>query len=226
MPTLLRRQLYRWLPHLISMSALLALLIGLVSLQHVKQQRVTSAGEGLALAATDIADTLDRSLFARYGDVQMMADAFARQMHDPPAITWYLDRMKDRYLVYRWLGVTDPNGRVVAATDPGSVGEDWSGRTWFQAARDTWGVHVEGVQGSHEPDRHRGVTFASPIWDDQGRFRGVVATHMDIAEVEEVFVQAADMIKGVEGPAATIEWQLLASDGTVIAGSTAQDDGA
>src|SRR5712664_3169463 len=115
---------YAWLPALIIGMTVVALIIGGLTLNYVQDRLVASTGEALALAAADIADKLDRILYDRYGDIQMLAQAPIMQGRDQAAKSKYLASMKETYRYYLWLGVTDSNGRIVASSNPASVGED------------------------------------------------------------------------------------------------------
>ena len=113
------RRPYTWLPVLILGMSIVATVIGAVMLRSIEVRLVEAAGGNLMLASAEIADKLDRLLFERYGDAQMMARAFAARSGDKAYLTEYLQWMKTTYgPVYLWLGVADLQGRIVAATDP------------------------------------------------------------------------------------------------------------
>ncbi|MCX5724206.1 MAG: PAS domain S-box protein, partial [Nitrospirae bacterium] len=118
----------RYLPALIVAIALLAIFVGGFALQYIETQLVAAAGESLTLAAVDIADKLDLLMAERYGDIQMMAHSQTFQGRDRVAMSRYLSWMISAYPLYDWLGVLDADGRIVAATDPTSVGRDRSAR--------------------------------------------------------------------------------------------------
>ena len=73
---------YRWLPQLIILMNLVALVAGVVLLRNVEDRLIAAAGEELTIAAAEVSDKLDRVLFERYGDAQMMAKAFALRASD------------------------------------------------------------------------------------------------------------------------------------------------
>src|SRR5207249_5322886 len=136
MQTDLSRRSYRHLPILILLMTLVILIIGAVALHYVENRLVATTGESLAMAAGDIADMLDRLLFERYSDIPMMCRAQAFQGRDTAAMTEYLDWMRKNYQVYRWLAVVNANGRIIAATNPASVGKDMSRTHLFRVVRE------------------------------------------------------------------------------------------
>ena len=88
---------YRWLPQLIILMNLVAVAAAVFLLRSVEQRLVYSAGEELRIAAAEVSDKLDRLLFERYGDAQMMAHAFALQSSDPTYLSSYLGWMLDAF---------------------------------------------------------------------------------------------------------------------------------
>ena len=102
---------YRWLPQLIILMNLVAVAAAVFLLRSVEQRLVFTAGEELRIAAAEVSDKLDRLLFERYGDAQMMARAFSLRPFDPDYISSYLGSMRTNYRpVYLWLGA----GRITA----------------------------------------------------------------------------------------------------------------
>jgi hypothetical protein len=129
------RRPYAWLTPLIILVAVVALVIGAIAVHYMESQLVATTGESLALTSSDIADMLDRILFERYSDIQMLSQAGVFQGRDRTAMTEYFATLKKIYPVYLWLSATDANGRIIASTDPASVGRDRSGSEWYRAVR-------------------------------------------------------------------------------------------
>ena len=219
------RRPYAWLPALIIVMTVVALGIGAVALRYIKTRLVATAGETLALAAADIAGKLDLLLDARYGDIQVMAQASAFQGGDRASMTRHLTALMDAYPVYQWMGVTDTRGRIIAATDPVAVGWDRSGTPWFQAVRDGSGIHVGDAAVSEESGGVMAVSFTAPIRSPGGAFLGVVTTRVGLPVLEDTLAQTANALQAQYGTRARIEYQFLQRDGTVIADSFLREEG-
>ncbi len=128
---------YGWLPVLIVLMTSLALGMGTFLLSYVERRLVAASGGELMLAAAEVSDKVDRLLFERYGDVQMMARAFALRSSDHASLASYLKWMKTVYApVYLWLGVTNQQGVMIASTEDSFIGRDFGQSQWFQSARD------------------------------------------------------------------------------------------
>jgi len=141
------RRPYTWLQVLMVVMAVVAAALGTRALHDIEARLVIAAGKSLSMAAGEIANKLDRLMFERYGDVRTVSRAFVSRMSNRTYLHSYLAWMKQSYSpVYLWLGVTDRQGRVIAATDPHTVGLDLGTSDWFQTARRTGKVHVGDVQ--------------------------------------------------------------------------------
>jgi len=162
---------YGWLPFLIVLVTILALGIGAVLLRYVERRLVWASGEQLTLAAAEVSDKLDRLLFERYGDVHMMARAFALRSSDRAYVGSYLAWVKTVYApMYHWLGVTNQQGVMIAATEQSLVGQDYSQSEWFRGAHETRQA-VVGDVANHATDQGiKTVAFTGPILMPRGRF--------------------------------------------------------
>ena len=218
------RQGYRRLPWLIAGIVVLALAIGGVSLVLLERYLIAIAGGNLALLAENIADKLDQTLFERYGDVHINSATIARSMNDRTELRRVLNRLKETYLYYRRLAVIDASGKVIAATDLVSEGEDRSRTEWFQAVRDRKSVYVQDVELSDQSGSQPEVGFFAPIVNDRGEFLGVLRGQVGISELEHVIERSLGSIK-LQGQTGSIEWHLLRADGLVIGDSVLHEEG-
>src|SRR2546426_1499899 len=225
MPRQESRPLYAWLPTIILVLVLMTVAVGGVALHYVEQHLIASTGESLALAAADIADKLDTVLFERYADTQVLAHLPVFRTRDVAAMTRRLNFYKDVYGYYLWLGVTDATGRIVAATDPASVGQDRSKRGWFRAVRERGGIYVEDAEPSEYGGGAFAVTFTAPIKGSRGEFLGSVSTQVRMTELEQVFERTVIAFVAQRGPAGRIEWQFMNRDGDLIVDSVLRQEG-
>ena len=167
------RRPYTWLPVLILGMSIVATVIGAVMLHSIEVRLVEAAGGNLTLASAEIAGKLDRLLFERYGDAQMMARAFVARSGDKAYLTEYLQWMKTVYgPVYLWLGVADSQGRIVAATDPSVADQDRRQSTWFQTVKKTGKVHVEELEAQAIGGTVEAVGCNGSYPGEQGRVSG------------------------------------------------------
>ena len=222
-----RTRAYAWLQALIVLFVVVSLVIGAMALRHLQDRLIAATGESLALAAAEIADKLDRTLFERYGDALMLAQAPVFQGHDAAAMSKHLLDVKEAYHYYSRLEVTDERGRIIAATDEAAVGEDRGRDAWFTSARDRngrGGVDVQDVQSFDGSLGVPAVAFAAPIKDLRGSFRGAVRTLVRIRDLEDVLTGTLHAWRVQRGASAKIEYNFLTRDGEVIADSLLREE--
>lgn len=211
------RRPYTWLQVLMIVMTVVAMTIGALALHYIETRLVSIAGESLSVAAAGIADKLDRLLFERYGDVRMMSRAFGSHMPNTAYVNSYLAWMKESYRpVYLWLGVTDQHGRVIAATDPKTVGQDVSKSAWFRAVRSGTSVYVGDVQPYEASGGMDAVAFTAPITDSRGAFLGVATTLMGLPVLEEVVTKTVHDVQVTGTFLGTSEYQFLTQAGDVF----------
>jgi len=225
MPRQESRLLYAWLPVIILVLVLMTLAAGGVALHYVEQHLIAATGESLALAAADIADKLDIVLFERYGDIQTLVSSPVFRTRDVAAMTRHLNFLKEVYGYYLWLGVTDAGGRIVAATDPASVGRDRSRHQWFRAVHESGGIYVEDAEPSADAGGAFAVSFTAPITGSTGEFLGTVTTRVRVTELEQVFERTVRAFQAQRGPSGRIEWQFMNRDGDLIVDSFLRQEG-
>ena len=215
------RRSYPWLPVLIVGMTIVALVIGVVMLRSIEVRMVEATGENLTLASAEIADKLDRLLFERHADVRMMARAFTDRAADKKYINEYLQWMKETYApVYLWLGVTDPHGRMIAATDSSAIGQDYSRSGWFDRVRQTGMVQVDEVEIHESNHKIESVAFTAPILSVSGQFLGAVTTRIGLPMLEDVLIETVREIQHTDGAAGPFEYQFLTKGGLVFVDSS------
>ena len=212
---------YRWLPHLLVVMTVFALLAGIVLIRFVEQRFVGVTGGELTLAAVEVAEKLDRMLFERRGDVLMMARAFSSRTSDLQYLSEYLKWMQKEYSpVYLSLAVLDGQGTVVAATDNSLTGRNYGRAASFTTVRATQQLNVTdvAVQETGESGVET-ITFTAPILNPQGAFLGVVTLQVGIPFLEEVTTRTIRSLEAQRGTSERIEYKMLTRQGRVFVDS-------
>lgn len=148
---------------------------------HQEYSQLTSATEEHARTlATHILDTLDRVIFERYGDTQLLSQLPAVRAMEPDRLTAIAGGLVTTYNPYYTLVVVaDRKGivRAVNAIDGAGnpvpslqlVGQSVSGQAWFEEALRSPGITVYDfqadplVQQVYGPKAQRTMTFATRI---------------------------------------------------------------
>jgi len=218
-------RLYAWLPSLIVILLFATLTISALALHYVEAHLVASSGETVALAATDVADKLDRFLFERYSNVLMAANLMSARAADRKYQREYLDRMKELYPEYLWLGITNERGQVVVATDSTTVGRDYSAESWFQSVLHGGSIHV----GDIEPFAIMGgvdaVELTAPMKGSHGEFLGTITTRVSMTSLENVLIQTLLAYQQREGLQGGVAYEFLTKSGVAFVQSELQFKG-
>jgi two-component system, cell cycle sensor histidine kinase and response regulator CckA len=173
---------------LIVLISLLAVAIASLGLWYAERRLVQATGETLSLAAAEVADKVDRVLRERLGDVRIIAAAPVLRSRDWAAMTRFLRDIKAvQAPYYLWLGVTDAQGRILAASDPASIGQDREGAAWFRAVRNGAAFHITDVAPFE--DGLPTLAFTARLAGPGAEFLGAVTALVGLAELEEAVTQ-------------------------------------
>src|SRR4029077_6716262 len=216
---------YSWLTILITVMPVITIAIGGIALRYIETRMVATAGETLALTAAEVSNKLDRVLFAQHGDVQMIARAFSAQPDNREFQSTYLAWMKASYSDYLWIGVTNEHGHVVVATDPVTVGRDYSAEPWFESVRDERGVHMGDVEPFAVMGGPDAVAMTAAITGPRGEFLGVVTTRVGIPGLENIMTGTLLAFRQREGFWGALEYQFLSERGVAFIDSALQHKG-
>ncbi len=187
------------------------------SLNHIVQETVSSR---LADAAFDTIDKVDRNLFERNCDIQAWT-IFEDIVHTAETGTGadksnaLLKDLHQIYEVYNDIYLLNYRGQICAAAVRHElIGQDQSGREWFQQASQGH-VYVSDLYKS-ETTGNFTVTYSAPVKNPDGKVVGVITSRfnwnyvMDIISVAMVYSDC--------------KVYLLNANGTVIASSNSQTD--
>ena len=145
-------------------------------------------GQRLADLALQTTDKLDRGMYERFREVQLMAD---RTVIGDPTVApaekqKLLDRIQQTYRYYAWLGIADMTGHIIASSNGVLQGADISKRPWYSNA--LHGVHIDDVHEAKllekllpaeaSGEQIRFVDVAFPYLTPDKTVGGVLAAHL------------------------------------------------
>lgn len=167
---------------IITLTMLLSIAISKHSGETIKRE----IGNSLSTTAYQMGDKLDSFMWSRIGEVEVLSKiSDIRSQQDIQAAQSLLDQLKSSIPVYSWIGLTDSDGKVVAASDRILVGTDISERPVYQEGKkDTFIGDVHNAvllanllpNPSGEPMQF--VDISKPLTDENGNFKGVLAAHL------------------------------------------------
>lgn len=214
-----------FLPLALLLCFAIAVGVGLYAVASLRTVLVQERGTDLARTAVRSADTLDRVLFERFGDIQVFANDRVLLEGKPNEKTQRLQQYKKLYWYYSWIGVTDATGRIVAATDvyaKADTGGTTEGSTerslgvnqpdWFTRVKQTGQVYLEGAQLSPESKGILTMGFSAPLYGPQGNFLGVVTSRVPLEKLRVILEQEGTLQYGEEAH----DWLVLDRQGVVL----------
>ena len=204
---------YSWLPVLIGVLTVVMLTIGTLAFRYVEARMIATAGQTLAQTAAEISDKLDRFLIERHGDVLMMARTFSAQSQNREFQSAFIAGVKTAYPDYLWIGATDALGQIVVASDPATVGRDYSAERWFQAVRNGQELHMGDVEPFAVMGGPDAIAVTAPITGPRGEFLGVVTTRVGVPGLEDVMTRTLLALRQQEGFLGALEYQFLTEKG-------------
>jgi diguanylate cyclase (GGDEF)-like protein len=215
-----------WIGSMVVLFLLLTLLLLGWAAYTVQNRLIQSSGHSLVQAATDAASKLDMMILEQYRDIQLLASTPIAQGQNQETLTQYLHDMAQAHPAYQWIGITDSNGRIVAATDRSRTSLDRSQSHWFQLARTITGVRILDGQADGESGATSAFTVISPLRSPNGQFLGAIAAVVSVPSVMRILDDTMQVLKNVEWTDAShLEYQLLNEKGNLIADSTQREGG-
>jgi PAS domain S-box-containing protein len=211
-----KRVRYRRLLLFVVALILVAIATAGVLINSVKQRLITSTGESLALAASDMADKLDIFFFERMGDVNILASSAELQFADKSRIKAHLETVRSAYRVYEWLALTDENGRVIVSTDSVELGTEYGDAEWFRKARESTGVYMQDVAAPGKSAGERVVLFAKAVRSESGQIAGVIIARSDLPATDPLFEDTMRAFKSLSSTSARLAWRIIARDGRLL----------
>lgn len=212
---------YQWIVSAIAALALFILLCVGWAARTIDDHVIQSAGQSLVQAAASAASRLKMMLLDRSRDIQTLSTASITRRLAPETLTEQLHTLQATHRAYRWIGVTDSQGTIIAATDPSHAAPDQSQRPWFQLAHSLSEVRILAAQAHDESDEPSAVTLIAPLRGRDGQFLGAIKAVVALPSLLTILdgtIQAlTNLAWTAESP---MGYLLLNEQGHVIVGST------
>lgn len=147
-------------------------------------------GATLETLAFQLSDKLDRTVYERYRT--LLFAATLPTLRDPSASPTERRRalmsLREAHPDFSWLALTDPTGLITVATLGADENTSAAQRPWFRAARESAYAgplreipelaRNPGAGGTDADAAARFFDLAVPVSDSDGRFGGVLASHV------------------------------------------------
>ena len=220
-----RASLGRWLTAVVLAAVAVAVLSSALLIENFARAHAERrAVEALRQVAVDFRDALDHGMAQQFKEVRVLAQLEPfRRFEDPESMRRALDQIQVGFDHFAWLGVTDAQGKVVAAAGGLLDGVDVSKRPWWQGAHKgtpfVGDVHAALLLEKLLPRQNepwRFVDFAVPLLDPRGQLQGVFGVHLSWGWARQIKSELIDATMSSHQADALV----LGKDGSVILGPT------
>lgn len=201
-----------------AISIVLSVVLGYYAASISRQQIEQELGEDFQRRAQSIVDALDRGMFERYREIQIVAtlDDIRNPRVPVEKKRAILEKLQQTFDAYAWIGICDMQGNGTVGTGKYLEGKDLSKRPWCTQGRDKpyiGDVHdallLSKLLPNPSGEMFYLVDVAAPVQDLKGQPQGVLCGHIFWKWTEELLAS-----KKTDG----IDILLLSRDGLVLAG--------
>lgn len=178
--------------------AALTILLGTVVHQVASDALEEEIGQSLSEVAELVAGSFDRAMWSRAQEVRLLREFGVDQT--PENITQLFDGVQQSIPAFAWIGLTDAEGKVIAATSGHLEGETIAHRPVFYEARESHfygdlhpALLLEELIGRNQDDPLLLLDISYPVFDEQGDFAGVLAAHLDwnfVRSIQDQLIRA------------------------------------
>ena len=196
----------------------------LVIERFVHAEARVEATQFLQTHADALRDALDRGMAQNYEQVRVIGQLDQVAAGSDPVVTRRaLDQMHASFPQFAYLGLADPDGRIVAATDGLLEGASVAQRPWFAGARH--GLYLGDVHAAvllakllpAQAEPWRFVDVATLVYGPDGSLRGILGAHLSWAWAAGVKRDLVDRSLQRHQADALV----VSADGTVLLGAPA-----
>ena len=223
---------YGWLPLLVLTITVAVGGIVLLGLSMLEEYLLNQSGRNLQWAAMEIAEKLDLVLFERYGDIQLLAETLPEAGGEQAGTQWtqHVQKVQKAYPVYGWIGLLNKTGRVVAATDSGTVGKDASSMGLAGQTEGKSAVMVHDARSHDVLEAHKTVGFSvsvtvPPHSRHFSPFHGTLVTQITLSDLDAIVTRTLQELTTKTDVHQRLEYQVLNRQGQVIVESLPQQGG-
>lgn len=208
---------------IVGIALILSISIGMSVGYTTRGYMEANIGKSLAQLAYQMSDKLDRGMFERYRDIQILTSLDQIKNPDAPASAKreLLEKLQSTFPDYAWIGLTNTQGKVLVSTGKVLENKDVRSRPWFEKGRTgnyVGDVHtalmLEKILPDWTGEPLRLVDVAAPVRDLQGKFQGVLGAHLNWKWAGEMEKSLRQVVENDD----SVEVLILGEDGTVLLG--------
>lgn len=167
--------------------------VGTLVFKRIKADINSSKKRELITLSDKIGNTIDRFLFERYGDIQVMAQSplFKNKNVDNKLKLEYIESVRNAYKTYDYIFLSDSSGNVKVLS--GNLSNDIGYKFWLTEA-----LRGKIVVSNFILDNKNlyNIYFAAPVFDKNNKISGAVVEKMNFNSIQNIIKNVAIGKKG------------------------------
>lgn len=160
---------------------------GLISYFLAQNALEQSASQNLANISASVSNKLDRFLYERRKDVQILAADPAITGGTPLERLKALLRNQEIFTLYSALAVTDADGKVLATTDPDKLSANVENTDWFKEFKTNRRPQIGNVVELNSSTPY--IPVITPITGSGSGFQGAVVALLDFSVIQRIITE-------------------------------------
>lgn len=182
---------YKFMIFFIIVAAVLSLTVGLLFLRSSSTTINSAKEEQLSTLSQETANKIERFLFERYGDIQVMAKSpLLKNMEAKSSevgqgkklIIDYLDSVREAYKTYDFICIVNKNAEVGVYS--GEIGQDINWKAGLDRVF-SGEIYISGFIKNDADGKYK-VYFEAPILGEQGEIIGAVIERMNFDSISQI----------------------------------------
>jgi len=165
-------------------TVVLFLIVGILFLNSTQTAINSSKERELATLSEETSNKIERFLFERYGDIQVISESPILKSSDisKDLKLKYLENVRKAYETYDFIIVTDANGNIDLAS--GNIENDSSYKQFFSYVKSGEIFVSDFIY--NEKSKSYVMYFISPIMDDNNNLIGTVVERMNFFSIDDI----------------------------------------
>ena len=174
----------KFLAFFILLAVALFVTVGFLFLKSTQPVINASKETQLLTLSQETANKIERFLFERYGDIQVMAQSPILKSQDTNLNMKieYLETVRKAYKTYDYILIADQEGNTKIVSGNGYQDDKY--REWLQTAKKSK-IYISDFIYNEEEKSYK-VYFAAPIIDDAGNISSIVVERMNFKSIAEI----------------------------------------
>ncbi len=199
-------------------------IIGSYGFYAIQRDLLVNSGKSLALAATDIADKIDRWMVDRVEDIDLIAQSIPPESQNPKTTGSTLKILNNSHPAFRSVSIVDHSGRIDSSLQDAQINQhlqQLQGLTGIQSGQT---YHIESAPPFDPTQTNTSLVFTRALASHSGSTERTLVAELPLSHLDQIFTQTQQTIQQARQTQSPVEWQLLTKEGQIILDSILHEE--